>query len=136
MNTDPYLSKAIGSKGAFNITQWVNSVIQIARSEARLQGKEKVSENLLENALNSTIASRLLILETYTGSSPALGEELGAITLRVLNYLRQEEEASDKDLFEYFSNLRKQDIQDALKDLREAGKIYEPKRGIFRPVPI
>lgn len=136
MNTDPYLSKAIGSKGAFNIPQWVNSVIQIARSEARLERKEEVSENLLENALNATIASRLLILEAYTGSGSALGEGLGAITLRVLNYLRREEEVTYEDLYGDFPNLMRQNVHDALKDLLEAGKIYEPRRGTFKPVPI
>ena len=101
-----------------------------------MQGKEDVSEGLLGSALNATIASRLRILEAYTGSGPALGEDLGAITLRVLNYLRKEEEASDKELYKYFSGINKRDIEDALRDLLETGKAYEPSSGIYRPVPI
>lgn len=135
MNTDPYLSKAIGSKGAFNINQWVRSVIQIARSEARIQGKERISRDLISSALDASIGSRLAVLEAYTGSGPALGEEMGAISLRVLNFLRKEEVITEEAILEHFTDIRPWNIQAAIKELLEAGKAYEPEIGILKPVP-
>lgn len=135
MTVYPGLQKMIGSTGHFYYKQWLMSVIQIARSMARCQGVEKISEDLLRKGLEATVCTRKQILNAYIGSSADIGVKLGALALRILNYLRKEEEVLEKDVYKHFSNHHGQDIYYALKDLSAEGKVYEPRRGVLRPVP-